>query len=742
MKKTILTILCAVLISCLAAQVPQGISHQAVVRNAENQLVINSPIGIRVSILKGAPDGTEVFSETHTPQSNANGLITFVIGQGDDQSSDFSAIDWADGPCFVKTEADPEGGTNYSIEGTSQLWSVPYALSSGSTGAGFTSGDSLVLKDEQGMTRFVLNPNTGTFKMMNNDTTWYSIEVKSPAKMTGFDNLGRYYERDFVTGSGIVYSDESKEKILEEKTYYSGVVHGVVSEEKHYYDNGNLKYYEKYEKIYTGVGHIHKREYIDYNEDGTIKKRLIRKVDSLGQVLDEEAYHGNNKQSETTHTSSTVPGMGLTSSTSIGRLFNANEDMVQETTQTTQIKATELENYLYKTNELKRFVGGVLLGKTKETDKLDILPDGSTTKISNKITEAEGLYTVLQKKEENGIQTEEKLFQKNPDLPGSGGTLRLEKSFTHDDNLSGLITKFNNPFGNLVFTETKTADRSNNSITTTVEAPSQGSTSIKQNNNEIELSAPQVVSNGDHVVTGVQTALGDSYISGNQTVYGDFYAGTATVGDLIADGEQTITGSSTIHGDQLVGGNASTLGNSTVGGNQEVSGNQIVYGDFYAGTATVGDLIADGEQTITGSSTIHGDQQVGGNVTIVGNLNVTGTKNFRFEHPADQNKYLVHAAIESNEVLNQYSGNVTTDADGLANVTLPDYFHLISIDFRYQLTVIGATFARAIIFSEIDENKQFVIKTDEPNTKVSWQVTAKRNDQYMIDNPFSDVVDK
>ncbi len=74
--------------------------------------------------------------------------------------------------------------------------------------------------------------------------------------------------------------------------------------------------------------------------------------------------------------------------------------------------------------------------------------------------------------------------------------------------------------------------------------------------------------------------------------------------------------------------------------------------------------------------------------------------------------------------------------------TLPGYFHLINIDFRYQLTIIGTSFARAVIFSEIDENNQFVIKTDEPNTKVSWQVTAKRNDQRMIDNPFSDVVDK
>jgi len=98
MKKTILSIITIMLGFALMGQAPQGISHQAVIRNAANELVANSPVGIRVSILQGAPDSTEVYAEVHTPVSNANGLITFVIGQGNDQSSDFSAIDWAGGP--------------------------------------------------------------------------------------------------------------------------------------------------------------------------------------------------------------------------------------------------------------------------------------------------------------------------------------------------------------------------------------------------------------------------------------------------------------------------------------------------------------------------------------------------------------------------------------------------------------------------------------------------------------------
>src|SRR5581483_5167624 len=86
-----------------------------------------------------------------------------------------------------------------------------------------------------------------------------------------------------------------------------------------------------------------------------------------------------------------------------------------------------------------------------------------------------------------------------------------------------------------------------------------------------------------------------------------------------------------------------------------------------------------------------------GDVLITGNLFVDGNKNFKIDHPLDpENKYLLHAAIESSEVLNVYSGNVTTDEQGNAVVELPDWFEALNKDFRYQLTVIN-TFAQAII---------------------------------------------
>ncbi len=124
-----------------------------------------------------------------------------------------------------------------------------------------------------------------------------------------------------------------------------------------------------------------------------------------------------------------------------------------------------------------------------------------------------------------------------------------------------------------------------------------------------------------------------------------------------------------------------------------------------------------------------------------GNIEVTGTvfggaKDFKIDHPLDPaNKYLVHTSVESSEMMNIYSGNVVTDELGLATVTMPDWFQAENTDFRYQLTVIGGRFAQAIVSKEIVKN-QFTISTNASNVKVSWQITAVRQDAYAKAHPL------
>ena len=127
--KKLLTLLAALyLVLTLQAQPPQKISYQAVVRNSTNALVTNQPVGVKLTILQGSATGTPVFAETHTPTTNANGLISITIGTGTPAINGLIDVDWAAGPYFIKTEIDPAGGTAYSITSTSELLSVPYAL--------------------------------------------------------------------------------------------------------------------------------------------------------------------------------------------------------------------------------------------------------------------------------------------------------------------------------------------------------------------------------------------------------------------------------------------------------------------------------------------------------------------------------------------------------------------------------------------------------------------------------------
>lgn len=136
MRERAFLTLCLVLsmVTHLLGQAPPGFSYQAVVRNSNNSLVVNSQVGLRVSILQGSETGALQYSEEITTRTNENGLVNVQIGNADQGS--LSEVDWGNGPHFVKLEIDPTGGVNYSISGTQQLLSVPFALYANDSGSG------------------------------------------------------------------------------------------------------------------------------------------------------------------------------------------------------------------------------------------------------------------------------------------------------------------------------------------------------------------------------------------------------------------------------------------------------------------------------------------------------------------------------------------------------------------------------------------------------------------------------
>ncbi len=168
MKQIITIIYAVLLVTTGIAQSPEKISYQAVIRNSSDQLVTNQAIGMQISILQNSETGAVVYTETQSPTTNGNGLVSIEIGSGT-TSDDFSTIKWANDIFFIKTETDPIGGTSYTITGTSQLMSVPYALHAKTaesiTGSlNYTEADQFYLGQDTlgGIVYYIYKDATGT----------------------------------------------------------------------------------------------------------------------------------------------------------------------------------------------------------------------------------------------------------------------------------------------------------------------------------------------------------------------------------------------------------------------------------------------------------------------------------------------------------------------------------------------------------------------------------------------------
>jgi len=283
-------------------------------------------------------------------------------------------------------------------------------------------------------------------------------------------------------------------------------------------------------------------------------------------------------------------------------------------------------------------------------------------------------------------------------------------------------------------------------------------------------------------ITGTAATLGPNLFTGSQLINGSVGIGTTSpaapleVDGLATDnggqaifvlgGSSTGTGGTAQDGIDPVGGNASGSGGFAgfgvfaTGGNATAatSGTGGDGGDFIGGSSSgtsgfggfgvfgnggnataAGGVAGDGGDFVAGTGSngaanglaalFNGDIQVTGAITA-------GTKDFKIDHPLDPaNKYLVHASVESSEMLNIYTGNATLDASGSASVPLPGWFEVLNKDFRYQLTAIGAPGPNLYIAQEI-QGGRFVIAGGQPGMKVSWQVTGVRQDAFAKAHPL------
>ena len=202
------------------AQAPQKMSYQAVIRNTSGNLIVDTPVGIKIAILQGSTSGTEVFSETHNPTTSSNGLASIEIGAGSPITGTFATINWGLGPFFIKTETDPTGGTNYTISGTSQLLSVPYALYAEKTK--FQGRNSIYIQDNisnaqaQAILQEQFGPNTENIYVKNTKgltnldlsmvTNLTNLEITDNKDLVSLstDNLSKCYNSILISGNDLL----------------------------------------------------------------------------------------------------------------------------------------------------------------------------------------------------------------------------------------------------------------------------------------------------------------------------------------------------------------------------------------------------------------------------------------------------------------------------------------------------------------------------------------------------------
>jgi hypothetical protein len=124
------------------SQAPDGIQFQALATDANGRPAAGRVIYVRDAIIAKSATGSIVYSETFKVTASSAGIFTIVLGKGTYASgvTSIANIDWSNGPFFLNLKIAveptvPNAGWNVNNEyvdlGTSQFWSVPYALYAG-----------------------------------------------------------------------------------------------------------------------------------------------------------------------------------------------------------------------------------------------------------------------------------------------------------------------------------------------------------------------------------------------------------------------------------------------------------------------------------------------------------------------------------------------------------------------------------------------------------------------------------
>jgi uncharacterized protein (TIGR02145 family) len=185
-----ITVLTLLLSALLSAQAPALIPYQAVARDGAGQPLSNAAISARFTIHNETANGTVVWQEVQTVNTNSLGLFTSQLGG----TSSLAAVNWAIGSKFLQVELD--AGSGFFEIGTQQMLSVPYALHAGSVQLDVSpAGDTLFIGDGS----FVIVPGLSAANGYTTGTTLHTCgtpNVHNPDRIYGTmtDQEGHVYK--------------------------------------------------------------------------------------------------------------------------------------------------------------------------------------------------------------------------------------------------------------------------------------------------------------------------------------------------------------------------------------------------------------------------------------------------------------------------------------------------------------------------------------------------------------------
>ncbi len=780
----IITLANLLICSSIFGQSPNKMSYQSVIRDNNQLLLANQPIGMQISILQGSASGTAVYVETHSATTNANGLVSIEIGEGT-TSDDFTAIDWANGPYFIKTETDPTqaGGTNYTITGVSQLLSVPYALhakTADTLTGGITETDpvfavwdkstGILITESQisDLGTYIENETDPVFAASPSSgitapdiTNWNTAHGWGNHATAGYLTSANYQTLS-ISGDNLSISDGNTVTIPSGGSIWLKDGNDVYSNDMNYgqsklyfHPNGNMSYNSSW-----GAGakfHLY--------EDNPSDTTIGIDVHSLGgrAINGSSTAKSNNNWMNVgvnghVHTESGTSGRGVNGSIiGVGNGGYA----VRGEAQTDNGWNTGVSGVaLSRDGNNSWQIGGEFEARGYWDPANGVGTGfhlGATAGAYGGGTWNYGLEAIAQGSNPNS-NNYGGVFWGRSSVPTDGFHYGIRAQADSSDYVNRGVVALTNGKGedNMggLFHATGTGHPTLNTFNTGVHGRA-------QNNRQQNIGVRGIALSDGHVNEALAIGVlgqggGRKYMNygvygmgwsddnkeGNVTgVYGEVWGANGSNGvNFGVDGTVHTTGKMNIgvggfsHGEAK--GDSINIG--LFGNVAHADTNYAVYATAMGGSLGYG-MVNYGIYAEADSGTVANHAGFfEGDVTVTGNLNVTGNiakggGTFKIDHPLDPgNKYLVHSFVESPEMMNVYSGNITTDAHGFATVNLPAYFEAVNKDFRYQLTCIG-TFAQAIIKEEISNNS-FIVQTNEPHVKVSWQVTAVRNDNYAQQN--------